>query len=269
MLGRPKCLHSFVETDHLSGGGGEGKDDTPNTQKSATPLSPPSVAPADNLRSRRNLTLIAKVLQTSVSLDTFETNESYLQNMAYPFIFSAYKLMLNKFCTDFVDVSMKFEYIEASPKLSDLPTFYNPSYSSFGSSLPLYSPAYRIVSTLGSKIPSEHEFHAKSTQMFIESRPTVERLKSPSLHPLLLPLLQVRPPLDDFILSVGDSREDNDHVIDQAESTLPPSLQLDNELKEESTLLSGTYVPTHSRSPVVLALILPLIVEDSEYWRSD
>ncbi|KAK2940618.1 hypothetical protein BLNAU_24473 [Blattamonas nauphoetae] len=76
--------------------------------------------------------------------------------------------------------------------------------------------------------------------MFIESRPTVERLKSPSLHPLLLPLLQVRPPLDDFILSVGDSREDNDHVIDQAESTLPPSLQLDNELKEESTLLSGT-----------------------------
>ncbi|KAK2952789.1 hypothetical protein BLNAU_12257 [Blattamonas nauphoetae] len=240
MLGRPKCLHSFVETDHLSGGGGEGKDDTPNTQKSATPLSPPSVAPADNLRSRRNLTLIAKVLQTSVSLDTFETNESYLQNMAYPFIFSAYKLMLNKFCTDFVD-----------------------------SSLPLYSPAYRIVSTLGSKIPSEHEFHAKSTQMFIESRPTVERLKSPSLHPLLLPLLQVRPPLDDFILSVGDSREDNDHVIDQAESTLPPSLQLDNELKEESTLLSGTYVPTHSRSPVVLALILPLIVEDSEYWRSD
>ncbi|KAK2942926.1 hypothetical protein BLNAU_22137 [Blattamonas nauphoetae] len=105
--------------------------------------------------------------------------------------------------------------------------------------------------------------------MFIESRPTVERLKSPSLHPLLLPLLQVRPPLDDFILSVGDSREDNDHVIDQTESTLPPSLQLDNELKEESTLLSGTYVPTHSRSPVVLALILPLIVEDSEYWRSD
>ncbi|KAK2942927.1 hypothetical protein BLNAU_22138 [Blattamonas nauphoetae] len=132
MLGRPKCLHSFVETDHLSGGGGEGKDDTPNTQKSATPLSPPSVAPAVNPRSRRNLTLIAKVLQTSVSLDTFETNESYLQNMAYPFIFSVHQLMLNKFCTDFVDVSMKFEYIEASPKLSDLPTFYNPSYSSFG-----------------------------------------------------------------------------------------------------------------------------------------
>ncbi|KAK2941598.1 hypothetical protein BLNAU_23475 [Blattamonas nauphoetae] len=151
MLGRPKCLHSFVETDHLSGGGGEGKDDTPNTQKSATPRS-----------------------------------------------------------------------------------------------LPLNSPAYRIFSTLGSKIPSEHEFHAKSTQMFIESRPTVERLKSPSLHPLLLPLLPI-----------GDSREDNDHVIDQTESTLPPSLQLDNELKEESTLLSGTYVPTHSRSPVVLALILP------------
>ncbi|KAK2962703.1 hypothetical protein BLNAU_2136 [Blattamonas nauphoetae] len=95
-------------------------------------LSPPSVAPAVILRSRRNLTLIAKVLQTSVSMDTFETNESYLQNMAYPFIFSAHKLMLNKFCTDFVDVSMKFEYIEASPKLSDIPTFYNPSYSSFG-----------------------------------------------------------------------------------------------------------------------------------------
>ncbi|KAK2939877.1 hypothetical protein BLNAU_25216 [Blattamonas nauphoetae] len=25
MLGRPKCLHSFVETDNLSGGGGEGR----------------------------------------------------------------------------------------------------------------------------------------------------------------------------------------------------------------------------------------------------
>ncbi|KAK2962704.1 hypothetical protein BLNAU_2137 [Blattamonas nauphoetae] len=75
--------------------------------------------------------------------------------------------------------------------------------------------------------------------MFIESRPTVERLKSPSLHPSCCPCFK-SDPFDDFILSVGDSREDNDHVIDQAESTLPPSLQLDNELKEESTLLSGT-----------------------------
>ncbi|KAK2941239.1 hypothetical protein BLNAU_23858 [Blattamonas nauphoetae] len=266
MLGRPKCLHSFVETDHLSGGGGEGKDDTPNTQSPPllsvegkahcsplippqatehrhechhfhfpSKLSPPSVAPAVILRSRRNLTLIAKVLQTSVSMDTFETNESYLQNMAYPFIFSAHKLMLNKFCTDFVDVSMKFEYIEASPKLSDIPTFYNPSYSDL--SLVFTRLSYCLHS--GLENPSEHEFHAKSTQMFIESRPTVERLKSPSSSPLAAPASSPTP-LDDFILSVGDSREDNDHVIDQAESTLPPSLQLDNELKEESTLLSGT-----------------------------
>ncbi|KAK2952857.1 putative DnaJ domain containing protein [Blattamonas nauphoetae] len=232
-------------------------------------LSPPSVAAAVNLRSRRNLTLIAKVLQTTVNLDTFETKESYLQMMAYPFIFSARKLMLNKFCTDFVDVSTKFEYIEASPKLSDLPTFHNPSYSSFGvvspgihlpittstlislhglviaqqGSLPLHSPAHHIVSTLGSKIPSEHEFHAKSTQMFIEYRPAMERLKSPSLHPLFLPLLQVRHPLHDFILSVGDTREDTDHGLDQTESALPPSLQLDDELKEEPTLLSGIRVP--------------------------
>ncbi|KAK2943100.1 hypothetical protein BLNAU_21968 [Blattamonas nauphoetae] len=95
-------------------------------------LSPPSVAAAVNLRSRKTLTLIAKVLQTTVNQDTFETKESYLQNMACEFIFSALKLMLNKFCTDFVDVIMKFEYIEASPKLSGLRTFYVPSYSPFG-----------------------------------------------------------------------------------------------------------------------------------------
>ncbi|KAK2942883.1 hypothetical protein BLNAU_22212 [Blattamonas nauphoetae] len=72
--------------------------------------------------------------------------------------------------------------------------------------------------------------------MFIEYRPAMERLKSPSHHPPSLPLLQVRHPFDDFILSVGDSREDDDHSLDQTETGYLPSLQLDNELKPNVTL---------------------------------
>ncbi|KAK2941670.1 hypothetical protein BLNAU_3301 [Blattamonas nauphoetae] len=71
--------------------------------------------------------------------------------------------------------------------------------------------------------------------MFIDYRPTVERLKSPSLHPLSLPLLQGRHPLNVLILSVGETMEANDHKLDHPEPTLPPSLQLDDELKEEPT----------------------------------
>ncbi|KAK2941174.1 putative Maltase-glucoamylase [Blattamonas nauphoetae] len=177
-----------------------------------------------------------------------------MQMIAFLFIFSARKLMLNKFCTDIVDDSTKFEFIEASPNLSDLPTFHNPSISSFGvvppgvhlpvaRSLPLPSPVYRIISTLGSKIPSGHDFHAKSTHMFIAYRPTMEKLKSPSFRPLSLPKFQGRHPLNGLILLASDTMEDNDHKLDQTEPTVPPSLQLDDELKEEPTLLSGIRVP--------------------------
>ncbi|KAK2941687.1 hypothetical protein BLNAU_23403 [Blattamonas nauphoetae] len=71
--------------------------------------------------------------------------------------------------------------------------------------------------------------------MFIDYRPTVERLKSPSLHPSRCPCFQGRHPLNVLILSVGETMEANDHKLDHPEPTLPPSLQLDDELKEEPT----------------------------------
>ncbi|KAK2944884.1 hypothetical protein BLNAU_20174 [Blattamonas nauphoetae] len=44
-----------------------------------------------------------------------------------------------------------------------------------------------------------------------------------------------RHPLNVLILSVGETMEANDHKLDHPEPTLPPSLQLDDELKEEPT----------------------------------
>ncbi|KAK2941264.1 hypothetical protein BLNAU_23837 [Blattamonas nauphoetae] len=233
MLGRPKCLHSFVETDNLSGGGGEGRM-THQTRKvrHSCLLKEKHIAPSHFLPKQLNTAMNVTIFisfetlptfsrsgshtQISQKFDTYCENESYLQNMAYPFIFSAHKLMLNKFCTDFVDVSMKFEYIEASPKLSDIPRSTTHLIRLLG--------LFRQTFTFRPIFLLDHPSLSRHCPIEISPFPT---------------------PLDDFILSVGDSREDNDHVIDQAESTLPPSLQLDNELKEESTLL------------IVLALILP------------
>ncbi|KAK2944143.1 hypothetical protein BLNAU_20928 [Blattamonas nauphoetae] len=76
MLEHPKSFHSFVETEHLGGAAGKA-------------ASPPSVAAAVNLRTRQNLTLIAKDLHTTDNPDTFETKESYLQKMAYIFLLYA------------------------------------------------------------------------------------------------------------------------------------------------------------------------------------
>ncbi|KAK2952807.1 putative GTPase-activator protein for Ras-like GTPase [Blattamonas nauphoetae] len=191
-------------------------------------LSPPVVAASINIKSRRNLTLISKVLQTSVNFGGYEEKEPYLKPLVYPFICDTRFFILHSFCRTLINVPTKYEYVPAQPPLSSLPVYQNSHSKSTGNippgihmsiatsvlvglhrqlihqqgSFPVRSPAELVLSSLGLKVPDVSEMSANTSTIFVEYESSLEQLQAPVLHPLSFNKLRVRHPLHDIILTL-------------------------------------------------------------------
>ncbi|KAK2952130.1 putative TATA-box-binding protein [Blattamonas nauphoetae] len=191
-------------------------------------LSPPVVAASINNRSRRNLTLIAKIIQTAVNFCSFEEKEKYLKPLSYPFVLDTRHIILHRFCDELCNVDTAYEYVPAEFPLSTYPQYSNPSSPTCPSvppgihitiptanlimfhrlltfqqgSFPSKSPAELVLQSLGMKVPEESDFPVNSVQFFVEYSIQEERLRSPTLHPLSLHQLHVRHPIHDFLHAI-------------------------------------------------------------------